>query len=78
MIGPCLLDKVNKDIRSRMMKKKIAVIGSGMAGLAAGWLCRKAGTDVTIFEAQSSRGMDFHTQVLDGNDGRSGHVWMCH
>ncbi|MEC8396066.1 MAG: NAD(P)-binding protein, partial [SAR324 cluster bacterium] len=35
------------------MKKKIAVIGSGMAGLAAGWLCRKAGTDVTIFEAQS-------------------------
>ena len=57
-----------------MMKKKIAVIGSGMAGLAAGWLCRKAGTDVTIFEAQSSRGMDFHTQFLDGNDGRSGHV----
>ena len=51
-----------------MMKKKIAVIGSGMAGLAAGWLSSKAGADVTIFEAQLSRGMDFHTQFLYGKN----------
>jgi uncharacterized protein len=38
----------------------IAVIGSGMAGLAAAWRCRQAGYDVTVFEARSGHGMDAH------------------
>ena len=27
------------------MKKRIAVIGSGIAGLTSGWLCREAGAE---------------------------------
>jgi len=34
------------------MKKRIAVIGSGIAGLTSGWLCREAGAEVTILETQ--------------------------
>lgn len=40
---------------------KVAVIGSGMAGLAAGWLCHRAGHRVVLYEAQARRGMDAHT-----------------
>ena len=56
------------------MDKKIAVIGSGIAGLTAGWLCRDSGADVTIFEANSQRGMDLHTFYLDQEDEKSGYV----
>ena len=56
------------------MDKKIAVIGSGIAGLTAGWLCQESGANVTIFEANSKRGMDFHTLYLDQEDERSGYV----
>ena len=56
------------------MDKKIAVIGSGIAGLTAGWLCRDSGADVTIFEAHSQRGMDLHTFYLDQEDKKSGYV----
>ena len=41
------------------MNKKIAVIGSGMAGLASGYFCRQAGAEVTILETRASRGMLF-------------------
>ena len=57
-----------------MSQKKIAVIGSGMAGLAAGWMCQKAGAEVTIFEARTQRGMDSHTQYLENKEGISGYV----
>ena len=56
------------------MKKRIAVIGSGMAGLAAGWLCREGGAEVTILEADANRGMDSHTQFLNDEGGESGYV----
>ena len=56
------------------MKKILAVIGSGIAGLTAGWVCRESGANVTIFEANSKRGMDFHTLYLDQEDERSGYV----
>lgn len=46
------------------MQQRIAVVGSGMAGLAAAWVCRQAGHEVTVFEAHRARGMDAHT--LDG------------
>ncbi len=43
------------------MQQKIGVIGGGMAGLAAAWICRRAGHEVTIFESQARTGMDAHT-----------------
>ncbi len=56
------------------VEKKIAVIGSGIAGLTAGWLCRDSGADVTIFEANSKRGMDLHSLHLDQEGENSGYV----
>ena len=56
------------------MDKEIAVIGSGIAGLTTGWLCRESGANVTIFESNSKRGMDFHTIYLDQEDEKSGYV----
>ena len=56
------------------MDKKIAVIGSGIAGLTAGWLCRDAGADVTIFEANSQRGMDLHSLHFNQEDEKLGFV----
>ncbi len=55
------------------MMERIAVIGSGMAGLAAGWLCQQGGHEVTVFEAQPRRGMDAHTLDVAHAEG-SGHV----
>ena len=57
-----------------LMKNRIAVIGSGMAGLAAGWMCREGGAEVTILEALANRGMDSHTQFLNDEGGESGYV----
>jgi predicted NAD/FAD-binding protein len=48
------------------MQQSIAVIGSGMAGLAAARLCRDAGHRVTVFEAHSARGMDAHAIAVAG------------
>ncbi|MCM0612386.1 FAD-dependent oxidoreductase [Marinobacter sediminum] len=48
------------------MSYSIAVIGSGMAGLAAAYRARLAGHDVTVFEARNSHGMDAHSLTVDG------------
>jgi predicted NAD/FAD-binding protein len=48
------------------MTYSIAVIGSGMAGLAAAYRARRAGHDVTVFEACNSHGMDAHALTVDG------------
>ncbi len=48
------------------MKESIAVIGSGMAGLAAARICRDAGHPVTVYEAHEAFGMDAHTLALHG------------
>jgi predicted NAD/FAD-binding protein len=48
------------------MTFSIAVIGSGMAGLAAAYRARRDGHDVTVFEAQDGHGMDAHALTVDG------------
>lgn len=46
--------------------KKVAVIGAGMAGAGAAWFLRKAGFEVTIFEASSEVGGRAKTYRGDG------------
>jgi len=40
---------------------RIAIIGSGVAGLTFAWLAKRAGFMVTVFESQPSLGMDAHS-----------------
>lgn len=44
----------------------IAVIGSGMAGLATARILKDAGHNITIFEALPGRGMDNHSTEFEG------------
>ncbi|CAM4159742.1 FAD-dependent oxidoreductase [Acinetobacter pragensis] len=44
----------------------IAVIGSGMSGLAAARILKDAGHNITIFEALPGRGMDSHSTEFEG------------
>ena len=44
----------------------IAVIGSGMAGLATARILKDAGHNITIFEALTGRGMDNHSTEFEG------------
>lgn len=46
---------------------KIAIIGSGIAGLAAGWLLAKSGHQVVLFEKQNALGMDAHSLEISSN-----------
>tara|TARA_R110002110_G_scaffold43803_2_gene135645 strand:- start:3565 stop:4908 length:1344 start_codon:yes stop_codon:yes gene_type:complete len=50
------------------MGETVAVVGSGMAGLAAAHGCRKAGFDVTLFEARPGHGMDAHAMAVQGGN----------
>mgnify|MGYP005610093027 FL=1 len=45
---------------------EIAIIGSGMAGLAAARILQDAGHKITIFEALAGRGMDSHSLDFEG------------
>ena len=45
---------------------EIAVIGSGMAGLATARILKDAGHNITIFEALPGRGMDSHSTEFEG------------
>ncbi len=47
-------------------KLEIAVIGSGMAGLATARILKDAGHNITIFEALPGRGMDSHSTEFEG------------
>ncbi|MBD8009785.1 FAD-dependent oxidoreductase [Acinetobacter pecorum] len=49
-----------------MISLDIAVIGSGMAGLATARMLQDAGHHITIFEALPGRGMDSHSLEFEG------------
>ena len=51
---------------------RIAIIGSGIAGLTFAWLARHARIEVTLFESQPSLGMDAHSIDLPAVNGGSG------
>lgn len=55
-------------MNSRIIILKIAVIGSGMAGLATARILKDAGHEITIFEALSGRGMDSHSLAYEGGN----------
>ncbi len=44
---------------------RIAIIGSGIAGLTFAWLAKQSGNHVTLFESQPRLGMDAHSINLD-------------
>ncbi len=48
------------------MTFSVAVIGSGMAGLAAAHGCRRNGHSITTFEAADGHGMDTHAMEIEG------------
>jgi predicted NAD/FAD-binding protein len=50
-----------KYVKRWMIGLDIAVIGSGMAGLATARILKDAGHNITIFEALPGRGMDSHS-----------------
>ncbi len=50
-----------KYVKRWMIDLDIAVIGSGMAGLATARILKDAGHNITIFEALPGRGMDSHS-----------------
>lgn len=61
------LSRIIKKTFLKMDKKlDIAVIGSGMAGLATARILKDAGHNITVFEALPGRGMDSHTIEFDG------------
>ena len=48
-------------VQRRGSGKRVAILGAGLAGLAAGWELKHAGHDVTILEAQLHPGGRVHT-----------------
>ncbi|MFN3714100.1 MAG: NAD(P)-binding protein [Alcanivoracaceae bacterium] len=48
------------------MTQSVAIIGSGMAGLAAAHGCRQQGWTVALFEAQPAHGMNAHALQVEG------------
>jgi NADPH-dependent glutamate synthase beta subunit-like oxidoreductase len=57
-LGDYILDNADKMYKSppKEIKKKVAIIGSGPAGLSAGYYLRKLGYSVTVFEAMEEAG----------------------
>ncbi|MEU8921944.1 FAD-dependent oxidoreductase [Kitasatospora sp. NPDC048545] len=51
-------------------RRRIAVVGAGVAGLTAAWELRRAGAAVELFEADGRLGGHAHTQRVPAPDGR--------
>lgn len=53
-----------------MGRRKIAVVGSGVAGLTAAYVLQRGGADVTLFEADERLGGHADTHDVAASDGR--------
>lgn len=50
---------------------RVAIVGTGISGLSAGWLLAKEGVEVTLLERLDSVGMDAHCVTVEKKDGSS-------
>ena len=50
--------------RRKHHRARVAIVGSGLAGLTAGYLLSEAGLEVTIFEREDKLGMDSQSTTL--------------
>jgi predicted NAD/FAD-binding protein len=55
-------------LHGKAMKEKIAIIGTGISGLAAAYALKKAGEDITVFEANNYIGGHSRTIDIDLGD----------
>ncbi|MGG7618082.1 FAD-dependent oxidoreductase [Bacillus coreaensis] len=60
VLNPTLGNESNCEIKPAEVKKKIAVIGAGPAGLEAAMSAKKAGHEVTVYEKESHAGGQFY------------------
>ena len=58
-----------RPVFERENKLKIAIVGTGIAGLTAGWLMEQAGHDIVLFERLSTFGMAAHAVEIDNDFG---------
>ena len=57
------------------IRKKVAVIGSGIAGLTSPWLLRKY--DVTLFESALKVGMGAHAFEIEQQGDKERVIYLC-
>lgn len=67
-----LIEIVKSGLPRHDVKKKVVIVGAGMAGLVAGYELKKAGYDVTILEAQNRIGGRVYTVRDPFRDGLYG------
>ncbi|GLU48503.1 NAD(P)/FAD-dependent oxidoreductase [Nocardiopsis ansamitocini] len=53
-----------------MTQRRVAVVGSGVAGLSAAYVLQRSGVEVTLFEADNRPGGHAHTHEVAEPDGR--------
>ncbi|KAJ2470375.1 hypothetical protein IWW56_006545, partial [Coemansia sp. RSA 2131] len=51
---------------SKKQGRRVAVVGSGLAGLATSYMLQKSGYTVELFEQENSIGMDAGSLTIDG------------
>ena len=58
--------KRNRKVRPSQLSKRVAIVGSGIAGNGAAYELSKLGADVTVYEAADRIGGHAHTVDVDG------------
>lgn len=64
MINPFAMRETTMVIKEAKVKKKIAIIGAGPAGLEAAWIAAKRGHDVTVYDKNDMPGGQFRIAAV--------------